>query len=139
MAFWEDIFGKSLPEGTPMGNLLRKVSNDLTGGFLGNGAARISQTDYDIKNLTDDEYIAKYGKTKTGVVKTDVNPNPNIYAVDQQLRAGINKKSGVLITAWAMAKRFWFLVFPLVVLLLVWLISLITEGTSRKPYYKRKK
>ncbi|BFG69616.1 hypothetical protein KACHI17_04970 [Sediminibacterium sp. KACHI17] len=138
MSFFEDLFGKSLPEGTPAGNLLRKVSYELTGGLLGNGAAKITQVEYDLTNLSDSDYIAKYGETKTGI-KQNVMPNPNITAVDQQIRTRKHATSPIWQTVWIFCKRFWFLVVPALLLIIMWVIRLISDNRSRKPSYKRKK
>lgn len=141
MSFFDDIFGKSLPGGTPAGNLLRKVSRDISGGVLGNGAMLISQVDYDQQNLSDADYVAKYGKTKTGVTVEGVTPDSSIMAVDQQRRMGVNKSPTWWITVKSLARRYWFLVIPALIVLLVWVLTLIARlfNTKSKPYGKIKK
>lgn len=136
MSFFDDLFGKPLPGGTPSGNLLRKVANEVSGGLLGNGALKITQVDYDIENLNDADYIAKYGKTKTGVPVEGVKPNSSIMAIDQQLRSGVNAKSSFWVTLVGLCKRFWWLVLPLLILLIGWLFSLLSGRNSKS---KKKK
>ncbi|SKA21249.1 hypothetical protein, partial [Sediminibacterium ginsengisoli] len=116
MGFLDGIF-KPLPGGTEIGNTLRKVAYEVSGGVLGNGSAKITQVDYDLTNLSDSEYLAKYGKTKAGVVDPTVTPNPDIYAVDQQIRGGINKPSSIWLTVWGFIKKWWWLVLPFPVVL----------------------
>lgn len=139
MGFFEDIFGEALPEGTPAGNLLRKALNETTGGVLGNGAAKISQIDYDLQKLTDQEYIAKYGKTKAGIPVPNVVPNPEIMAVDQQLRTGVNAKSGFWITFKSLAKRYWFFLLIPVGFSLLWLLGKVFNLDKKQYSSKRKK
>lgn len=138
MSFFADLFAP-IPGGTPVGNKIRDVANELSGGLLGNGAMIISQTDYDIKNLSDSDYIAKYGKTKTGVPVAGVTPNPNIMAVEQQLKSGVNSTSSVKVTLKGLFERYWLLlIFPLAALVM-WLYGkLFTKKTYKTKRYGKK-
>lgn len=80
MAFLKNIF-KRKPGGTLIGNALRSVASKLTGGIIGDDFLKISQEDADKRDLTDDQFAAKYGKTKSGMV---VNSTLNA-AVQQQI------------------------------------------------------
>lgn len=138
MGFLDGIF-KPLPGGTEEGNTIRKIAYELSGGILGNGSAKITQVDYDLKNLTDAEYLAKYGKTKTGIVDPTVTPNPEIYAVDQQLRQGLNKPSSVWLTVWGFIKKWWLVLLPLPVALLIVLLSRIVKREPKNNYKTKKR
>lgn len=76
---------KRKPGGTFFGNLLRKTAGAATGGILGNGAMMISQEDADKRDLSDSDYIAKYGMTKAGAVIPTIQPQRQILPVQQQL------------------------------------------------------
>ena len=73
MGLFGDIF-KRKPGGTFVGNLLRggakAVANVFVpggGALVGNGAMMITQEDADKRDLTDAQFIAKYGLTKAGL------------------------------------------------------------------------
>lgn len=82
----KDLF-KRKPGGTFVGNLLRGAANKASGGVLGNGAMMITQEQADIRDLSNDAYIAKYGKTKEGVIVAPQSVNNQIASVDQRFDA----------------------------------------------------
>src|SRR4051794_30840046 len=65
MSFLGGIFDRK-PGGTFVGNLLRTASSAATGGVLGQGTQMISQQQYDSIHLSDADFVAKYGVTKSG-------------------------------------------------------------------------
>jgi len=72
MSFLGGLFDRK-PGGTFVGNLLRTAGNAVAPGVLGTGAGMISQQQYDSIHLSDADFYAKYGVSKTG------NPsNPSV-------------------------------------------------------------
>jgi hypothetical protein len=87
---------KRKPGGTVFGNALRGIVKAAAGAVpfigpslsqaVGNGAMMISQEEYDLRNLPDAEYQAKYGTTKTGaVVPSITQTQPQIMTVEQRI------------------------------------------------------
>lgn len=104
---------KRKPGGTFLGNLVRKAASQATGGVLGKGSLKISQNEYDLKNLNDQDFTQKYGKNKTGSITTG-STNPDIKTIDQQIseiqdqqhnEAG---KSTLMATLKMYFKKFWY-------------------------------
>lgn len=100
---------KRKPGGTLIGNLLRGVAKNATGGALGNGAMMISQEDADRRDLSDNDFSAKYGKTKTGVV-LGTPANPNITSPEQSLTNSTKEQiaKAEKETYWKLAKKYWY-------------------------------
>lgn len=105
MSLLANVF-KRKPGGTLLGNALRKVVKTAAGyipgvgpivsQFVGNGTMMISQEEYDLKNLSDADYQAKYAKSKTGVVVPNAIPQPQVMTLEQtidQIRAQNAKPS----------------------------------------------
>lgn len=65
MGLLQNIFGRK-PGGTFVGNLIRSAASTATGGVLGQGQMKITQEEYDRKNLSDVAYYNKYGVAKSG-------------------------------------------------------------------------
>ncbi|MBO9731165.1 MAG: hypothetical protein J7623_21180 [Chitinophaga sp.] len=75
MSFLGNLF-KRKPGGTFMGNLLRKTANTVAGAIpfvggiaskiVGQGAMMISQEEADKRDLSDADYMTKYGQQKDG-------------------------------------------------------------------------
>lgn len=133
MSFFKNLF-KRKPGGTFFGNLLRGVANKATGGLLGNGAMMISQEDADKRDLSDADFIAKYGKTKTNVPVQSVQPNPNIMSVSQSLdnntknQVNDGKRQALMETI----KKRWYLVLFPVVLIIVLAIKAFKNPRKRR-------
>lgn len=106
--------------GTEVGNFLRSIGQKINPA-LGNGGAMITQQQEDLRDLPDDLYIKKYGKTKFGEIIPTVTPNQGI---NSPTRAFINeeKKQGLrgkAIAAVRFAKEYWYyLVFPIFLVLI---------------------
>jgi hypothetical protein len=126
MAFLGGLF-KRKPGGTMLGNLIRGAANKASGGVLGNGSMMITQDQADLRDLTDADYVAKYGKTKTGVLMPKVVPNSNIYSVEQQkdIAAANALKNGVSAGSWGKFLDFLKTHALMVVLFVIALVTLI--------------
>lgn len=79
MGFLKDIF-KRKPGGTMVGNLIRGAAKTAVntfvpgaGALIGNGAMMITQEQADLRDLSDHDYMAKYGVAKDGTV-----PRPTV-------------------------------------------------------------
>ncbi|WP_143306855.1 hypothetical protein [Chitinophaga vietnamensis] len=83
MSFLGNLF-KRKPGGTFFGNLLRKTANTVAGAIpfvggiaskiVGQGAMMISQEEADKRDLSDADYVAKYGQMKDGRPASVLNP-----------------------------------------------------------------
>jgi hypothetical protein len=93
---FQDLFKRQVG-GTKLGNIIRDIANKESGGVIGNGAMMISVKEYDLKNLSESDYIAKYAKTKTGVPVAGVNPNLEIASVEMQIKDSANNVNKDLI------------------------------------------
>jgi hypothetical protein len=71
MGLFKGLFKRKVG-GTFLGNLVRGVTNKVSGGVLGNGGMMITQEDADKRDLSEDAYLQKYGITKTGA--TPIRP-----------------------------------------------------------------
>ncbi|MBS1570973.1 MAG: hypothetical protein JST62_01055 [Bacteroidetes bacterium] len=76
MGLLQNIFGRK-PGGTFVGNLIRNAASTATGGVLGQGQMKITQEEFDRKNLSDVAYYNKYGVSKPGA-------NPSVLPYLQQ-------------------------------------------------------
>ncbi len=82
MSFLGNLF-KRKPGGTVLGNILRKTANTVAGvipfvggvasKIVGQGAMMISQEDADKRDLSDADYVAKYGVLKDGRAPSVLN------------------------------------------------------------------
>lgn len=95
MSFLSDMFQRK-PGGTTAGNFLRGLLSTITNGNLGTGAGMITQKQADARDLTDSEFIAKYGENKRGVPIAGVTPNPNIKSAQQAYDSMGNPQASVL-------------------------------------------
>lgn len=90
MGFFEDLFQRK-PGGTLVGNIFRQVSSQSTDGVLGQGANLMTWAEYDLLNMSDADYVAKYGAQKNGQIVAGVVPNPDIktlYQKQQEIQTG---------------------------------------------------
>ena len=83
MSFIDDLFAPKVG-GNETGNLIRKFVHENVSPLLGNGRGIINQQQYDLKNLSDSDYSAKYAETKTGLKVAGVIPNSDIMDIKQK-------------------------------------------------------
>lgn len=127
--------------GTFFGNLLRDAAHKVSP-LLGNGGAMITQQQEDHRDMSEDLYIQKYGKDKSGRVVEGVSPNPSINNPNREFDSlGKTKGQRFWSTVWGWLKRNWLiLVLPVVVFLLYkgvkWLLNR-GKGNRLKMYKKR--
>lgn len=129
----KDLF-KAKPGGTMFGNLLRATASKATNGVLGNGAAMITQKDFDKKTLADVEYYNRYAETKNGVVldafKNSSANQPPIPTPGDPL---LSTKLGV-VKVWL--KKYWYVPVLVVSSLATLIFFAIRKKSSKHPFKK---
>lgn len=119
--------------GSILGNFLRDTANKISP-MLGNGEYKINQKQYDFINLSDNQYLQKYGITKNGQIVAGTILQPNIKDKNQMfdyLGHDISLKAKLKLT-WAVIKQ-----YPLTMSIIVGLFSLLLFFS--KQYFKKHK
>ena len=117
---------KKVPGGTAIGNQLRDLFHNVSP-LLGNGAAIISQEQYDMENLSDELFAKKYGYTKNRV-STGQKPDKSIKTQEQIKLELANKQNdkGTVKTVLEFLKKYWYITllpFGSIVLAIIWASS----------------
>jgi hypothetical protein len=137
MAFLSFLFDRKVG-GTTLGNTIRDVAHTFSP-FLGNGGGKLTQEQADLTDLSDELFIAKYGKTKNGVLVPSVKANPDIKSIKQAFNDA--KANPTKATIWALIKKCWYLI-PLILIpfgfVIYWLYKKIfnkNKSRSNKRKY----
>ncbi len=140
MGFFDDLLQRK-PGGTLVGNIFRQVASQSTDGVLGQGANLMTWAEYDLLNMSEADYVAKYGTHKNGQIVPGVVPNPDIktaYQRQQEIQNGQVQTSKAQSVANVLQKYWWLVLIPFGLIIIAVLTGFTLSRKNKNQFYARK-